>query len=501
MLKQSSNFFSPIRVELALFTLTALGMGLAIQKEGVTTSNEHLWWQNGTQVFISFMKLFSDAYKVYRDQTRQEEGETEVQMKTLHAAGQQALRQGEYRYAVDCFKRSARMFKSYYKAMEPEDSYAQCIYMQALSLYKLRAYQEARTLIEALFKERPKLEVTIIKIELHNLYGLLCFIQYQSLLFEQEKPDHTLLEIAREQLQQSYMLKPEQDDVYLMLHYLQGNMALVVERQPFQILTQLRKTDVMLPLSLQPEASRFYPLLYFIVADAHADQGKWTEAIYLYEQYLESVPSGTSPDALFDQFIMRFYCLVAYRQYLAAFPRDEATYELLEHITVPLVQQGMEQQQTTPQQDVQEGEKRQAVSQQEAQEEEQNRTAPQQQAQEGEQKQAPSQHQQVMWVFKQHPKAEMKKRATLMALRAKFFLDTRVPGALPAAYERAYACLAHEAQQVVDAETYKRFSAPAQPAARSIDSLWSERFFVKASPAVSGESSAQRSPALPHPHH
>ncbi|MCX7115593.1 MAG: hypothetical protein NTW08_06785 [Gammaproteobacteria bacterium] len=447
MPKQSSNSFSPITVELALFTLTAAGIGFAIRKGGVIPTNEHLWWQNGTQVFMSFMKSFSDAYKVHRDQEHQKESELYAQMQTLYAAGQQAMRRGEYRSSADCFKRTAQMFKGYYKEVVSElltDLYAQCIYDQARSLYQLREYQEARVLIEDLFKENLNLNAATIKIELHNLNGLLCFIQYQTVLFEQKEPEHTLLEKAKEQLQQSYALNQEQDDVYLMIHYLHGNMALLVKRQPFEILAPLQKDDVKLRLCFQQD-SLFYPFIYFMIADAHADQKQWREAIYLYEQYLAHVPSGTSPHALFDQFITRFHCLVAYRQYLAMLSDDNAQYDLLDNVKVsePKAQEGEEKKQAAPQQLIQ-------------------------------------------LICQSHSKVDLKKRATAMALRAKSFLEDRIPGPLPPGYERAYTSLAHVAQQVVDPETYKRFTSPVQPVARSSASLWSERFFAHVPPEVSG---------------
>lgn len=197
-----------------------------------------------------------------------------------------ALNRQDYFFAYKQLCAAGNIAKQLYEKTSYQtdaDVYITCVIGQAQTLYDLRKYEQALTLLETLLNDKLISHSLLHKAVL-NLSGLIAYKQGSLPIYEAVlREENTYLVKAENYLTQSYDLDTSQNSVYFYIRYLQGgpdNYQYIAENIP----TSAFKPTIYLPV---PTGDAFHLDMVLLFADVLFRHKQYGKSISLYESLLE----------------------------------------------------------------------------------------------------------------------------------------------------------------------------------------------------------------------
>lgn len=265
-----------------------------------------------TPVLICIMSLFSNRFKENRECALKNEDVSLSHMQKLYDEGVNALSGQKFLLAEDNFRRARLIFEEKYASHDnvlATDLHAKCCYQNALALYFLKKYNEVKKIISNTLQ--LDIQVKTVKRDLLNLSALISFKRFLSVV-DDDKVAENFRNESETLFRQSFSMDSSQANVTLFLHYLNDNNAFLAAMQP----TVIQSNSTL--LAVAPEQNVLTPMVTFLIADVYRRQGKFAEAICLFEDLLPAFQ--TNPGAFFDMFVIPMHGLSAYDALLKSMP-------------------------------------------------------------------------------------------------------------------------------------------------------------------------------------
>jgi len=236
------------------------------------------------------------------------------EMSAHHREGEQALLQHEYYSAVENFMSSRNIFTKMYDqnlSSRAKQLYLSSTYKQALALYYLKRYSEAKMLLDDILHNATYSNAFHARIEMLNLRGLINFTEGllpgNNLSAASRLSPHW--QEAEKDFEESYKAMRGQNSIYFYLQYLRGNFKFLAHNIPNESLNPkinfiFNERDMMLNQ------------IILLCADACHRQDDWGKAIFLYENQLESLFHNSKN--FLELSLLNLECFKAYKMIIAA---------------------------------------------------------------------------------------------------------------------------------------------------------------------------------------